>query len=135
VIAATGAITALNNFSFSMNVRDLNSEHRAMDENCYKALRSDQYPAISYNCGVTAVVPAAGGYTISSKGKLSIGGVTREVAVAAVCSVAADKSITCSGSYKLKMTDYNVTPPGIMFGAIKTGNEVTIKFSFIVRPG
>jgi hypothetical protein len=45
----------------------------------------------------------------------------------------ADKSISYNGAYKIKMTDYNVEPPTIMLGAIKTGEFVTVKFDLLLR--
>ena len=34
-----------------------------------------------------------------------------------------------TGSYTLKMTDFSVKPPTAMFGTIKTGDEITVKFN------
>lgn len=132
-LAANGSLTAVSNLSFSMVAEGLKSEHKAMDKNTYKAMNTDKYPNITYTSNSLVVKPGSGGYIITAKGKLSISSVAKDVELAAFCTVAADKSITCSGSYKMKMTDYNVTPPSIMFGAIKTGNEVTIKYSFVLR--
>ena len=39
--------------------------------------------------------------------------------------------ITFSGEKELKMTDFNVTPPTAMFGAIKSGDDITIKYDVV----
>jgi hypothetical protein len=59
--------------------------------------------------------------------------VSRDVDVTGVCTVNADKSIAINGSYKLKMTSYNVTPPSIMLGAIKTGDDITVNFNLLFK--
>jgi polyisoprenoid-binding protein YceI len=41
-------------------------------------------------------------------------------------------SMTVSGDYTLKMTDYGIQPPKAMWGTIKTGDEVTIKFEIVL---
>lgn len=33
-----------------------------------------------------------------------------------------------AGSFKVKMTDFNLEIPSVMFGAIKSGDEVTVKY-------
>ena len=38
-------------------------------------------------------------------------------------------TIDFSGSQKIKMTDYGVTPPKALFGALVTGDDITISFS------
>lgn len=39
-----------------------------------------------------------------------------------------DGSITFKGTYKLKMADYGVEPPSFMFGAMSTGDAITLDF-------
>ena len=41
----------------------------------------------------------------------------------------ADKSFTVTGVKKMKMTDYNVKPPTVMLGTIKTGNDISIAYN------
>lgn len=33
-----------------------------------------------------------------------------------------------AGSFQVKMTEFDIEPPSVMFGAIKSGDEVTIKY-------
>ena len=42
------------------------------------------------------------------------------------CTVNKDESITCTGTNKMNMTDYNVKPPTFMAGAMKTGDAITL---------
>jgi len=44
-----------------------------------------------------------------------------------------DGSIACSGSEKLKMTDYKIKPPVFMLGALKTGDVLNINFSLTFK--
>jgi hypothetical protein len=39
-----------------------------------------------------------------------------------------EKKITIDGEQRVKMTDYNIDPPTVFFGMIKTGNIITISF-------
>jgi polyisoprenoid-binding protein YceI len=83
-----------------------------------------------------STVKSTGGsnYSLSTNGKLTIAGTTRDIVLNATATVNADKSITVTGSYAFQMTDYDVTPPSIMFGTIKVGPPITVKFSLTLKP-
>jgi hypothetical protein len=34
---------------------------------------------------------------------------------------------------RIKMSEYNVEPPSFMFGAMKTGDEITVKFNVTLK--
>ncbi|MCB0855839.1 MAG: YceI family protein, partial [Bacteroidetes bacterium] len=63
------------------------------------------------------------------KGQLTIAGVTKTITLNADCKVSDNGQITCTGSKKIKMSDYGIDPPTAMFGTIKTGDDLTIVFS------
>lgn len=134
-VGTNNALTAVTGLGFAINVESLKSEHKAMDKNTYKAMNTDKYPTITFTAATATVKPAGGAnYTVTAHGKLTISGTTKDVDITATCTVNADKSITCSGSYKLNMTQYNVEPPSIMFGMIKVGDPITVRFNFVMKP-
>jgi YceI-like domain len=133
---AAGNLTGMTSLNFTMNVNTLKSSHGSqMDNNAYKAIGSDKYPTIKFTGG-TGTVKSNGGnsYTITAPGKLTISSGTKDVTLTATCKVNADKSISVSGSYKLKTTDYNVKAISIMLGAIKTSADVTINYNLSAKP-
>lgn len=134
LLNASGQLTTLSTLHFTVPAESLKSEHKSMDKNTYKALNTDKYNAISFTAG-NAVVQSngKGGYVLTARGNLTISGVTRVVDLTATGTMNADKTITYTGSYKLKMTDYKVTPPTMMFGAIKTGDAITVKFDLVLQ--
>jgi polyisoprenoid-binding protein YceI len=71
------------------------------------------------------------GYLFQSYGKLTIAGVTRDIKMDVHSIINPDGTVTCKGSYKLNMTDYNVEPPSFMFGAMTTGDALTLNFEVI----
>lgn len=120
-------LTDVSLLVFTVPVTSLKSEHKTMDNNTYKALKADKHPEITYTLSSATVTPVnATTYTIKSMGKLTIAGTTRETEVDATAKLSPDNSISVSGSKKLKMTDYGVTPPKVML--IKTGNDLTISY-------
>lgn len=134
-ISRTGQINGLNNLTFSTPVDALKSDHTAMDNNAYKALKTDKNPVISYTLtSVTVITPAAGGAsTVTCTGKLTIAGATRQAQVIAVCKPNNDNTMTVTGSEKISMKDFSIDPPTFMLGTIKTGNDITLSFSLILK--
>jgi len=128
-----GYIGGLASLQFTVPAESLKSDNTSMDKNTYKALNTDKYNTISFIASNAAITPNGAGFLLIAKGKLTISGVTRDVELTANGKLNPDKSITYSGTHTLKMTDYNVTPPSIMLGAIKTADAVTIKFDLVLK--
>lgn len=133
VTDANGVINGLTSLTFTMPVEGLKSEHSGMDKNAYKAMKSSKYASLSFTVSSASIKPSGNNFQVFSKGKLTISGVTRDVDVTGTGTVNPDKSIALNGSYKLKMTSYNVTPPSIMLGAIKTGDDITVNFNLLYK--
>lgn len=124
-------VSALN---FSLAVQDLKSGEKGLDKNAYKALKTGQYKDILYKLTSAKVSPEKDKrYLIATQGKLTIAGVTNDVNMDVYCVVNQDNSITCTGSDKLKMSDYQVKPPSFMLGAMKTGDAITLDFTLVYK--
>lgn len=127
-----GQLSSLKALSFSLAVQDLKSGEKGLDKNAYKALKTGQYKDIDYKLISAAVGPESGGkYLLKTKGDLTIAGVTKQVNMDVYCVVNKDGTVSCSGSYKLEMTDYQVKPPTFMLGAMKTGDAITLNFKLV----
>ncbi|MFT4153347.1 YceI family protein [Parafilimonas sp.] len=120
---------------FSTPAKGLKSEHTLMDKNTYKALNADKYPAISFVLSsATAVSSGSNTYQLKATGSLTLAGTTKQTDInATLVYNPASKSFTCKGSKTIKMSEYGVTPPTVMMGTIKTGDQVTITYELIIR--
>jgi polyisoprenoid-binding protein YceI len=128
------SISALSALSFSTAATALKSEHSSMDNNAYKALKTQQNPAISYVMTSATVTPGQGGtYTVTCQGKLTIAGATRDQQLIATVKANADNTLAVSGTRTISMKDFNMQPPTFMMGAIKTGNEITLAFNLTLK--
>ena len=124
-------IISISRLSFSLPAKSLKSEHEMMDKNTYKALSADKNPTISFVLSTSSVSPTGNNsYQLHCYGKLTIAGTTKETDFVATCMYnPADKSLTVTGVKAMKMTDYNVKPPTVMMGTIKTGNDINIAYN------
>ncbi len=106
-----------------------------MDKNTYKALDVKRNPNISFVLSSANVTPIdENTYQFKGVGNMTIAGATRQTDINAVCKYnAADKSFTCKGTKKFKMTEFNVKPPTFMMGTVKTGDEISITYELKIK--
>ena len=127
---AEGRLSGLTALSFTVPAESLKSEHKSMDKNAYKALRTGEHTTISYTLSAATIKPDG---AIRCQGKLSIAGTTLDTDLMATGQVNADKSISVKGSKKISMAAFNMIPPSFMLGTVKTGNDVTVQFNLTLR--
>jgi len=133
-ITKTGTLNGISYINFTVPAESLKSFSTYMDKKAYKALNTDKYNNISFTASSINIKPnGVTGYLLTAKGKLTISGVTKDVVITATGILNADKSISYTGAYKLNITDYNVEPPFIMDGAVKSNEFVTVKFDLLLR--
>lgn len=124
-------LTDVSNLSFVLAAETLKSGQSGLDKNGYKALDTKKHPSISFSMTSGDIKPIdATTYQFKGQGNLTIAGTTRLTDLTATLKYnVADKSFTCSGTKVMKMTDWKVTPPTVLFGTIKTGDQITINFN------
>lgn len=97
-----------------------------MDRLMHKTLKVNEHPTIVFE--MKELSPVGAENTALAVGELTIAGVTREVRLEVLQVTADDGTPRYSGSQMLEMTDFGMKPPSAMFGALHTGNEVTVRF-------
>ena len=120
----------LDALSINILVHSIKStEGSAMNNNTYKALKADTYPDIilKVNDPVKSVQNKPGA-SITVKASLTVAGITKVVDMQIKVLMQGKEKLTFEGSQTIKMSDYNIVPPVALFGALKTGNEITINY-------
>jgi hypothetical protein len=130
---ASGQVDALTALVFSTPVNALKSEHGSMDNNAYKALKSDKNPSITYTMTTVTLARTTEGTTLTCKGKLTIAGTTRDEDLVAVCKPNPDGTLTIIGAKPISMQQYQIRPPTFMLGTVKTGNDIVLTFNLRLK--
>jgi polyisoprenoid-binding protein YceI len=103
-----------------------------MNEHMKKALKASANPSIDFHVTGYDVTRQADGITGTITGTLELGGVTKSISVDAA-GKAQDGMLHVTGSYPLKMTDYGLKPPSLMFGRIKVAESVKVNFDLLLK--
>ena len=119
-------------------VLSIDSGKGKMDKKMRKLLKADDYPEIIFeltNLEVTAS-PETGKDQVQLKtmGNVKVAGVEKTIALEVIGNLEANGTIRFTGSKKLLMTDFNIKPPTMFFGRLKTGNEITVYFEIALIP-
>lgn len=111
-----------------------------MDEVMREAMRAQDNPRITYkliSMRVKDTVPPSGSpVKLDTKGELQVSGVTNTIDMEVTMERLDGDRLRFTGTKTLKMTDFKIAPPAprLAMGLIKTGDDVTIKFEWMVGP-
>lgn len=101
---------------------------KMMDNLTHKALKSKDFPKISYSfLNAEVLQEVEDNRELELIGDLTIAGKKNRVAIKTQI-IKTGSEIILKGSHKLLMTDYGVEPPTALFGTVKTGDEITVEF-------
>jgi polyisoprenoid-binding protein YceI len=104
-----------------------------MDRKTYSALKSDNHPTITFQLSsVQSITDNSTGVKIAANGYLTMAGTKKWITLNVDGIYENSNTIRFEGSKTLNMTDYDMEPPKALAGTIKTGEEVTVKFSLTV---
>jgi hypothetical protein len=124
------SLAGISKLVFNLPISNLKSGESLMDSRAYKTLKADKYKNITFVLTSSQLSPLQGNkVAIKADGYLTISGVSKQVTLTATGQLNADKSISLSGSKKIKMSEYNIEAPSFMLGALRTGDDLTIDYS------
>ena len=103
-----------------------------MNEHMKKALKVEEFPTIEFKLSSYDVSKGAEASTGTLKGTLTLGGVQKTVSIPAEAKTDAG-ALHVTGAYELKMSDYELKAPMLMFGRIKVRDAVTVKFDLLLK--
>ena len=107
-----------------------------MDRGMHGALKANQHAEIVYELVSVSDFTMTGDhtFTLNSTGNLTIADVTKEIMIPIEGTAHENGRVHFTGSHSLLMTEYNLKPPTMMFGAYRTGDELTVTFELIAAP-
>jgi polyisoprenoid-binding protein YceI len=115
----------------SVPVRTIKSGKSRMDQVMHGAMKMKEHPNVEYK--LLELTPKDGSQYVA-KGELTVAGVAKTFEMPVTIERMADKRLKVTGTTPLKMTDFGINPPApqIALGLIKTGDDVTVSFEWVI---
>lgn len=129
VAAAQKGIRAVR---ITVPAEKLDCGNGTMNDHMRKAIKLSENPVIEFTMAGYDVSKSAEGVAGTLTGTLRLGGVTKTIEIPATASPD-NGSLHVIGGYALKMSDFDLTPPSLMFGRIKVRDDVNVKFDLLLK--
>ena len=118
-------------------VRTLTCGNGQMDKNMYSTLDADKNPLIKYTMANYDIIdgtksPAA--FVANTTGTLTISGQEKVINMKINAERLSDGTATAQAEQALLMSDFGIKPPSFMFGSLKVGDEIKVKFNLKAGP-
>ena len=118
-------------------VKTLTCGNSQMDRNMYGTLKADENQVIKYTLTGYDILNGSASptsFAASTNGTLTVAGETKPIEMKISAERLADGQAVAQGEQKLLLTDFGIKPPSFMFGALKVGNEIKVKFTLKAGP-
>lgn len=131
IILENNQMVKINELTISLPADEIKSGNKTMDNHANKALKAKEYPTIYFTLTEVPEIKKHGEImVIIANGNLEIAGEKKLITIIAESKTEYNK-LFFQGETKLKMTDFKMKPPVFLGGAMKTGDEVTVKFKTV----
>jgi len=110
----------------------MNCGNGTMNDHMRKALKVAENPTITFELTDYNVSTNAEGIAGTINGTLDLGGVKKAISLNAK-GRSEGGLLHVEGAYDLRMTDYGLQPPKLMFGRIKVGETVKVNFDLLLK--
>ena len=118
-------------------VRTLTCGNGQMDKNMYTTLDADKNPIIRYTMSGYDILDGSAkpsAFVAKTTGTLVISGQEKVISMKINAERLSDGKATAQGEESVLMTDFGIKPPSFMFGTLKVGNEIKVKFNLKAGP-
>ncbi len=117
--------------AFSMAIKDFRFDKSLMQEHFNeKYMESDKFPKATFQGTLTGYDPRATGVqNTKASGKLTIHGVTKDIEAAGTIEIA-NSRIVLKSSFIVRLEDYAVARPQLLWKNIAEQVEVTLDFTY-----
>lgn len=130
ILAGEKAVSAAD---LTIEAARLECGNGTMNGHMRKALKAEANPAISFTMASYELQKDSDTLRIQISGDLTIGGTAKTVELRALAKDGGDGTLLVEGSHELKMTEYALKPPTLMFGTLKVHDKVKVGFSLVLK--
>lgn len=126
----TGMPLDIRRLRLEVAVEGLESGKDAMNKKMYEALKHKDFPTIIYDLESVETIKknSDGSFELHTIGSLTIAGESKKILMQ-VLAAGSTSTLNFQGETTIDIASFSMSPPTAVFGSIKTGKDVTIKFN------
>ncbi len=133
VSAVLGGQKAVKTAELTIPAAKMECGNGRMNEHMMKAVKGEEHPTIRFTLASYDVAKAGDGVEGTLRGSLSLGGAQHPIDVNAVATDAGNGSMRIVGGYEVALSAYDLERPSLMFGRIKVGDKIQVKFDLVLK--
>lgn len=121
----------------SIPVTTMKSGKDGLDKKMYQTLKTDDFPTIDYRLTryqFTGESANDDTMKVRAIGTITVSGVTKPDTLNARL-YANDTGLWLEGQHAMRMTDFEIKPPKMMFGTLRTHDDFTVFYKLLLVPG
>ena len=130
VLAGEKAVGAVD---LSLPVDKLECGNGQMNGHMRKALRMEEHAQIAFRLASYELNRSNDSLLVTMTGSLTLGGTEKPIELVGLATATPEGALRVTGTYGLKMTEYGLKPPTLMFGRIKVHDLVKVGFDLLLK--
>lgn len=126
----TGTIneSTLSDIKVEVVTNSIESGRSIMNKKTFDALMAEEFPLIVFEASQLKINDDE----VQGEGIVTIVGQSKSIPIKASIGMQTSSELYVIGEVKLKMTEFGIDPPTAMFGTLKTGDDITIKYELLL---
>lgn len=124
---------AVGTVDLTVPVEKLECGNGQMNGHMRKALKSEEHAQIAFRMTSYELARSNDSLIVTIAGTLTLGGTEKPIELVALATAAPEGTLRVVGTYALKMTDFALKPPTLMFGRIKVHDLVKVGFDVVLK--
>jgi polyisoprenoid-binding protein YceI len=124
---------AVKRVEFRVPAEKLDCGNGTMNEHMLKAIKAKEFRTIAFRVATYEVAKGAEGVRGTLTGTLSLGGVEKTITIEATGKDGGTGALRVTGVHELKLSDYGLKAPTLMFGTMKVGDAVKVGFDLVLK--
>jgi polyisoprenoid-binding protein YceI len=133
VTAVLGGEKAVRSVELTIPAAKMDCGNGRMNEHMLKAVKAEENPTIRFTLASYDVAKAGDGVQGTMRGTLALGGAQHTIDVNAVATDAGNGAMRIVGGYEVALSAFDLERPSLMFGRIKVGDRIQVKFDLVLK--
>jgi len=133
VSAVLAGEKAVRTVELSVPAAKIECGNGTMNDHMRTALKAVENPSIKFNLASYDVAKGTDAVKGTMRGWLALGGAQHPIDISAVATDAGNGAMRIVGGYEVALSAFDLKRPSLMFGRIKVGDKVQVKFDFVFK--